>query len=155
MIRGRRIALVAHCVLNQNTVLTGWARAKGGYTSAVCQIMEQGLGLLQLPCPEMMYLGVDRPPQTFADYDTPAFRQHCRNLLAPTLAELSRLLEDGSTVELLLGIENSPCCDLRAGKGVFMEELLKMFPEGVVPTILKMIPEIYHEEENRVPLLPL
>ena len=155
MIRDRRIALISHCVLNQNAVLTDWGRAKGPFTTLVCSMMNQNLGLLQLPCPEMMYLGVNRPPQNYADYNTPAFREHCRNLLAPPLAELNKLVEDGCTLELLLGIENSPCCDLHTGKGVFMEELFCMLPEGILPVVRQMVPENYHEEKCIVPLIIL
>lgn len=146
--RGRRIALVAHCVFNQNAVLTGWERATGTFNATVSDLMRQGLGLVQLPCPELTFLGVDRPPMTYEEYDTPEYREHCRTLLAPVLAQLQRLLEDGCTLEVLLGIEESPSCDLRQGKGVFMEELYQLLPEGSLPIIRQMIPECHQEDES-------
>lgn len=107
--------------------------------------MDQGLGILQLPCPELTYLGVDRAPMTYSEYDTQEYRKHCRTLLAPVLTELHRLMEDGCTIEVLLGIENSPSCDLRQGKGVFMEELFALLPEKILPKVKQMVPEHYCE----------
>lgn len=145
MKRGCRIAVVAHCVLNQNAVLSGWERASGAFNNIVRGLLEADLALVQLPCPEMTYGGVSRPPRSYADYDTPDFRAHCRTLVAASALHLEKLAEDGGSVELLLGIENSPCCDLRQGKGVFMEELERMLSPSVIVRAHAMVPEAYVE----------
>lgn len=121
MKRNRKIAIVAHCVMNQNAVLTDWERSEGPFKSFVLPLIEQGVSLLQLPCPELTFGGVGREPQSYDAYDTPAYRQHCQFLLEPFFLHVEALLKDGCEVVQLIGIENSPSCDLRPGKGVFME----------------------------------
>lgn len=59
--RGRRVLLVSHCLLNENVRYLGGA----GRTAAVDEIVdlarEHGVGLHQLPCPEMRaWGGVDK-----------------------------------------------------------------------------------------------
>lgn len=143
--RSRRIALVSHCILNQNVVLTGWERAAGPFRSVVSELLDEGLSIIQLPCPEVSYKGVNRPSMTYVDYNTEAFRSHCRKLLVPAVLQLERLHEDGCRLEALYGIENSPNCDLQPGRGVFMEELRKLLPPDLVIHSLRMVPESYSE----------
>ncbi len=148
MKRNRRIAVISHCILNQNAVLTEWERAPGAFKGVVRDLLVKDVSLLQLPCPEMTYGGVNRPPLAYADYDTPEFRAHCIALLTPSISQINRLAEDGCTLELLMGIENSPCCDLTPGKGVFMEELLRLLPPEVPVISRRMVPESYREESD-------
>lgn len=143
--RSRRIALVSHCILNQNTVLRDWERASGPFRSVVSGLLEEGFSIIQLPCPEVTYKGVNRPPMTYEDYDTEAFRSHCRKLLVPTVLQLQRLHEDSCRLEVLYGIENSPNCDVRQGRGVLMEELIKLLPPNMAIENLRMVPESYSE----------
>lgn len=143
--RSRRIALVSHCILNQNVVLRDWERASGPFCSVVTELLEEGLSIIQLPCPEVTYKGVNRPPMTYGDYDTEAFRSHCRKLLLPTVSQLQRLHEDECRLEVLYGIENSPNCDLRQGRGVLMEELMQLLPPNMVIESQRMVPESYSE----------
>lgn len=151
MTERRKIALVAHCVLNQNAVLRGWERTQGGFTPIVTQLARENYGLVQLPCPELAYLGVDRPPQTYEDYDTESYRQHCRQLLTPLTTQVAAFLAAGYAIEVLMGIENSPSCDLRHGKGIFMEELFKLIPADALPDVGLMVPEAYTAEEPLPP----
>lgn len=141
--RSRRIAVVAHCVLNQNSVLTGWERSEGPFAGWACPLMETGWSLYQLPCPELHFAGVNRPPQDYAGYDTPAFRELCRRLLGPHVEALLKLREDGCLFRLV-GIAESPSCDLRYGKGVMMEELGAMLPANFFSSY-DMVPEKYCE----------
>ncbi len=147
MKRNRKLAILAHCVLNQNAVLTDWERSEGPFKAYVMPLLEKGVSILQLPCPELAFGGVRREPLTFTDYNTESYRQHCQKLLEPFFMQLEALLADGCEIIALIGIENSPSCDLRQGKGVFMEEFfhrLGASSEGIQS--LQMVPESYIEE---------
>jgi predicted secreted protein len=121
MQRSKKILVVSHCVLNQNTVIPEEARSPGMMKSAVSWAEEQGYGLVQLPCPEFTYLGPDRPSMTREQYDTPEYRAHCRSILLPVVEQLQLYQEHGYTLVGGMGIATSPSCD--PGYGVFMEEL--------------------------------
>ena len=131
MQRSKRILLVSHCILNQNTVIEGEARAAGAVLSAVEWAMKEGYGFLQLPCPEFTFLGLDRPSMTYEQYDTPEYRKHCREILKPVLLQAEDYLKNGYEILGLLGIQSSPSCD--PTRGVFMEELTAMFAEKEIP----------------------
>lgn len=127
MQRSKQILIVSHCILNQNTVIPDEARAAGAIISAVEWAMKQGYGLLQLPCPEFTFLGLDRPPMTYEQYNTLEYRKHCREILKPVLFQAEDYLKNGYEIAGILGIQSSPSCD--PVRGVFMEELTEMFAE--------------------------
>ncbi|WP_059172593.1 CD3072 family TudS-related putative desulfidase [Bacillus sp. FJAT-27445] len=128
MPRSKRIILTSHCILNQNTVIDGEARALGAIPSAVHWIVERGYGILQLPCPEFTFLGLDRPPMTYEEYDTKEYRAHCRHILEPIISQVKEYLGNGYIIEGILGIQSSPSCDQT--RGVFMEEVHQLFFEN-------------------------
>lgn len=125
MQRNKKILLVSHCILNQNTVIEGEARAEGAISSAMEWIKEEGVGVLQLPCPEFTFLGLDRPSMTYEEYDNDQYRSHCQRILSPIMKQILEYRRCGYEISGILGIQSSPSCDLL--RGVFMEELKKLF----------------------------
>lgn len=130
MQRSKKILLVSHCILNQNTVIENEARAEGAILSATEWAMKEGFGILQLPCPEFTFLGLNRPPMTYEQYNTPQYRKHCREILEPVLKQAKEYLKNGYEITGLLGIKGSPSCD--PSRGVFMEELIALFAENEI-----------------------
>jgi len=63
----REFVVVSHCILNQHAVIPGWERARGAFPLAI-SLLNQGVALLQLPCPEFLTLGKERPPMTYQEY---------------------------------------------------------------------------------------
>jgi predicted secreted protein len=122
--RSKKILIASHCLLNQNTVIPEEARAMGAIPSVVEWAMAEGNGFLQLPCPEFTYLGLDRPPMTYEEYNTAEYREHCRRILRPFIDQLVNYQQSGFEIAGTVGIGRSPSCD--PGRGVFMEEFQKM-----------------------------
>ena len=127
MQRNRQILLVSHCIINQNTVIENEARAEGAILSATEWAMKEGFGIVQLPCPEFTFLGLNRPPMTYEEYNTPEYRKHCREILTPVLNQAMEYLKHGYELAGVLGIQSSPSCDPARGRGVFIEELNDLF----------------------------
>ncbi|MEH7075147.1 CD3072 family TudS-related putative desulfidase [Neobacillus drentensis] len=127
MQRSKKILLVSHCIINQNTVIDEEARAAGAVFSAVEWAMNEGYGFLQLPCPEFTFLGLNRPSMTYEEYNTPEYRKHCRVILRPVFQQAEEYLKNGYEIVGLLGIQSSPSCD--PTRGIFIEELKEMFLE--------------------------
>ena len=110
-----------------------------------------GAGLLQLPCPEMTYLGLKRWEMTKDQYDTPFFRRHCRKILQPYIDQIAEYLANGYGIEQIIGVDGSPSCGVTRtcagycggmideqnpqtareieGSGIFIEELWAMLRE--------------------------
>jgi predicted secreted protein len=131
MQRSKQILLVSHCILNQNTVIENEARAEGAVESATKWAMKEGYGILQLPCPEFTFLGLNRPPMTYEEYNTVEYRNHCRHILTPLLQQILDYQNNSFEMVGVLGIQSSPSCD--PSRGVFMEVLTSMFEENAIP----------------------
>jgi hypothetical protein len=58
--RGKKVVLVAHCILNQNAKIDRCAHYPGAMREVVQTLVEAGVGLVQMPCPELMIMGLDR-----------------------------------------------------------------------------------------------
>ncbi|AEF96747.1 CD3072 family TudS-related putative desulfidase [Methanotorris igneus] len=132
--KGKKIAIVAHCILNQNSVVNGLERAEGAFNDVVELLLKKNYAIIQLPCPEMLYLGIDRVGKTKEEYDTEEYRELCREILKPIVKYLGEYSKEGFRF-ILIGIEGSPTCGifktvtkegLIDGRGILMEEFLKM-----------------------------
>ncbi|MGZ8745938.1 MAG: hypothetical protein ACXWZ2_02645 [Mycobacterium sp.] len=55
--RSRRVILVSHCLLNQNTRYAGGATRAGAVAELVDELISAGHGIHQLPCPERLAWG--------------------------------------------------------------------------------------------------
>ena len=167
-VRSKRVNVVAHCHLDVNTKVHGLARHSGMDEVLVTRLVFEAGGIVQLPCPEATYLGLSRWGMTYEQYDTPAFRRHCRKILGPVIDTLVALADDGVTIEAVYGVDGSPSCgvaetslgygeggeieDLVAegtlqrssrapGRGVFMEELEDLLAEAGLKVPFKGIDE--------------
>ncbi len=126
------ITVVAHCLLNPNT------RVKG---LRPVPFLPEG-PIIQLPCPELLYLGPDRWAVTRNQLDVPEFRRFCRSLIVHYADLLEMMARQGRRLKIV-GVAGSPSCGVSTtslgyaggrvheaehehvpGKGVFMEELL-------------------------------
>jgi predicted secreted protein len=129
--KGKEISVVAHCILNPCT------RVKG-----LLQLNYEPAGsVIQLPCPEAIYLGLDRWAVTRNQIDVPEFRRFCSRLIEPYADLMEMLASKGYSLKIV-GVCKSPSCGVRtttsgysggrvrasehehiAGMGVFMDVL--------------------------------
>jgi predicted secreted protein len=72
------VAFVAHCMLNQNSKTLGGAPCPGIYSPLVEVLRDRGWRIEQMPCPELAFAGLNRFWAVREQYDTAAFRRHCR-----------------------------------------------------------------------------
>jgi predicted secreted protein len=55
--RGRQVAFVSHCLLNENTRYLGGAFRPGGVAEVIDELVSRGVGICQMPCPEQQAWG--------------------------------------------------------------------------------------------------
>lgn len=141
----KKVAFVAHCLVNQNAKVAESARCRGVVTPVVDCLRRHGYQLQQLPCPEMTFLGVNRWWQTKEQYDTLGYRRHCRTLARITADSIEQFQRRDYEM-VIVGLDGSPSSGVRftgtargrwggrpesseddfqmvAGMGVWMEEL--------------------------------
>ena len=144
MDREKNIVLVSHCLLNQNSVVLPLARAKGMYKALVEVIKDREIGILQLPCPEIIHLGIERKPMTKQEYDTEDYRRLCRELLKPIIIQLEFYKASDYNLVGIIGIDESPTCSLDT-KGIMMEEFYKSLEEYHIELSNIAVPTTYRE----------
>lgn len=108
--RSKRLVLVCHCILNQNSKVEGIARYPGTFLPAAELLIRSEAGVYQLPCPEMTYLGMSRWSAVKAQYSSPFFRRHCQALAESMMDEMEDYTTRGYTVAGLVGMDGSPSC---------------------------------------------
>lgn len=149
--KAKKIVLVAHCVINQNCVVDGLSRARGAYPITELLIRE-GIGIIQLPCPELIYNGIERPPLSYDDYNTKEYRAVCRSLLRPYVRQIKNYLESGYTFLGIIAINNSPSCSMSGVRGVLVTELISILDKENIALPFVEIPESYREGANSIEL---
>lgn len=129
MERSKRIVFVSHCILNQNTVVEPLARSRGAYGDIVRLLVDKGIGIHQMPCPEFRHLGLERRPMIKAEYDTKEYRDLCRGLALDTFGIIEEYKKNSYEILGMIGILESPTCSISKKRGIFMEELMKILDE--------------------------
>ncbi len=141
--RSKRIVVVAHCLLNQNSISDGTADFPSQFRALIDLIMTHNIGLIQLPCPELTCLGLDRQDKLGGTRPLLEENSRIRNLLSEpgNVEQLRHKAEEvashiqeydsyGFKVLAVIGINRSPSCGVEttskdghevAGHGVFME----------------------------------
>lgn len=110
MKRGRKIVLLAHCILNPNAKTGGIAQTPGAIPDVVEGLLRDGVGMIQLPCPEQTFAGCRRWGMTREQYDTPRFRRHCRDILLEAVEQAEDYLNNGYEIVGIVGVDGSPSC---------------------------------------------
>ncbi len=146
MLRSHKVILVSHCVLNQNAVVKPLAREKGAFQTIIDLLMDSGYGIVQLTCPEMLMFGMDRPPMTKVEYDTPDYKALCLDLAERDLELVQKFMSSDITVAGIIGIDQSPTCSQIKEEGHFMMALGKY--EGIANLPKIDIPEFYEVGTN-------
>ena len=144
-LRSRKVIFLAHCLLNQNSVVVGSAKRAGPVAEVLEGLIERGVGIVQLPCPEITHYGLRRFWAVKEQYNNPGFRSHCKELATRIEQMISEYQRNGYAVVALVGIKGSPSCGISEvgssedwmgppfeakkssrvpSTGVFMEELL-------------------------------
>lgn len=145
--RSKKLVLVAHCVLNQNSISDGTADYPGSIKEVVSLLLQSQLGIVQMPCPELHCLGLDRGDVHGAERSVVVENTRIREsmkrrpaartlgvLVRPLVFQIDEYLRHGFTVLGIVGINRSPSCGVDTtsmnnreveGQGVFIEALRK------------------------------
>lgn len=149
--RSKKVVFVSHCLLNQNSISDGTADMPSQFREVIDLLMANHVGIVQLPCPEMLCLGLDRQDKYGAkrnvleentrirslmeqEQNTDILRRKAQEVVC-TIREYNNY---GFSIIGLIGVNRSPSCGIdttsikgeeRPGAGVFMqiiaEELAK------------------------------
>jgi predicted secreted protein len=112
MNRSKKLIVLANCILNANSKIVPLGSYPGVLKDVVQPYIDQGIGILQLPCPETSYLGMNRWGMSLEQYDHSRFREHCRKVLRPTMDTLKAFRDAGYEIVGVIGADGSPNCGI-------------------------------------------
>lgn len=110
--RSEKVIFLSHCCLNQNAKVRGIAKYPGAITPLVELLLKEGIGIYQMPCPEMAYLGNMRWGQVKDQYNNPMFRRHCQRLAQDVVDQAQNYRQCGYKVLGFVMMDGSPVCGL-------------------------------------------
>jgi len=121
--RSGKIALIAHCILNQNSRVPGLAERPSAIKEIITLLMDKEIGIAQMPCPELGFAGIRRPPQTREEYDSVIYRRYCEKIAKELANQIEEYEKAGIRLQLVVGVKGSPSCGINETLGIFMKEL--------------------------------
>jgi predicted secreted protein len=143
--RSKKLLLVAHCILNQNAKLDRCAHYPGAIREVTETIVASGAGIVQMPCPELLLLGLDRQVAetgcpTIEEEDTRIARRMaeaagtalCQEIVRGLVYQIEEYRKNGFEIVGVVGINGSPTCGVettwaesqeRPGHGVLIQAL--------------------------------
>lgn len=147
--RSKKIVFVANCILNANNKVLEAARYPGMFPTVVKALVDAGVGVIQMPCPETLYMGNQRWYNSRNLYDNVGYRRHCRTLAEQMADYLENYEKIGYQVPAILTCDGSPSCGITKSSycedwggrpkaverilvsqpGVFIEELTAVLEE--------------------------
>lgn len=144
-VRSKKVVLIAHCFLNQNSISDGTAVYPAAFKSVIKILLDADIGIFQMPCPELCCLGLDRGNINGIDSPVTVENTRIRMEMQKGIAHanLTRLVDyvmqqimeyhkNGFELVGIIGANRSPNCGIDTtsdndieveGKGLFMEKL--------------------------------
>ena len=143
--RSKKVIFLAHCLLNQNAISDGTAVCPAAFGELIQLLLDHEVGVVQMPCPELCCLGLDRGDVHGAD--RPVVEENTRirramekdgprqkrEALADLVAEqVQEYHKHGFQVLGIVGANRSPNCGVETtsdfdreveGRGAFMEAI--------------------------------
>ena len=150
--RSRRVIFLAHCLLNQNSISDGTAVYPAAFKDVLRLLMEADIGVVQLPCPELCCLGLDRGDEKGAERPVTAENTRIRRelqrgeparrleaLVGYAMYQLEEYRRHGFEILGIVGVNRSPSCGVETtsdndaeipGMGLFMGRLAERLAEA-------------------------
>jgi predicted secreted protein len=145
--------------------LEGIAGRPGVIDEVVSVILKSGAGILQLPCPELIYEGIGRFDKSVEQYDCSAFQQICLKISVDLVDQIKNYQQWGYEVPVILAIDGSPSCGYnlsqsapewkglvagmdwqkvryKKGKGILFQNLTRILRDNKMNVPILGIPEI-------------
>ncbi len=168
--RSKRVILLSHCLLNQNSISDGTADFPGQFSEIVEFLMANRIGMVQMPCPELLCLGLNRRDDNgvkrpLLDENT-RIRElmgekgnmtTLRNKAEEIVVQIQEYQKYGFQVLGLIGVDRSPSCGIqttskdgeeRPGQGVFIEILSEILSKNGIT--LRMVGTKTSEKERSI-----
>ena len=145
--RSKKVIFLAHCLLNQNSISDGTADFPCANNNLIIELIKNEIGIVQMPCPELHCLGLDRKNiyggETDVIIENTRIRKEMNNseikknlnvLVENVILQIKEYNKNKFNILGIIGSNRSPSCGVETtsdnnlelkGEGVFIIELKK------------------------------
>ncbi len=135
--RSGKIVVTSHCILNVHSLEDELAIYPGLEEDIVKILIEKGVSIFQIPCPEMILSGIFRKPLPKESYEHSKIRRKYKELADSIVEQITWFKKKEYEIVAVLGAEGSPTCGINLvgkwkdpiKKGRFPDDV--MFVEGM------------------------
>ena len=130
--RSGKIVVVSHCLLNVHSLEDNLAIYPGLEEEVIDILIRKGVGIYQIPCPEIELSSIYRKALPKEAYDNPKVRNFYRSLAEKITKNLLEYVKTGNVIKAVLGAEGSPTCGIdQVGRWKTDAKGQKVFPKDV------------------------
>lgn len=110
MNRSKKIAIISHCIINQNSVVKGEYKDINIFFPFIKKLFEENIGILQLPCPETEYYGLRRWGHVKEQFDNCGYRKYLEKIVNSFVDIIKEYINNEYEIVGIYGIAGSPSC---------------------------------------------
>lgn len=142
MNRSKKIAIISHCIINQNSVVKGEYKDMNMFFPFIKKLFEENIGILQLPCPETEYYGLRRWGHVKEQFDNCGYRKYVEKIVNSFVDIIKEYINNEYEIVGIYGIAGSPSCGVNLTCSANWEGEISLYKdkEDIVSRI-KMINE--------------
>lgn len=142
MNRSKKIAIISHCIINQNSVVKGEYKDMNIFFPFIKKLFEENIGILQLPCPETECYGLRRWGYVKEQFDNCGYRKYVEKIINSFVDIIKEYINNEYEIVGIYGIAGSPSCGVNLTCSANWEGEISLYKdkEDIVSRI-KMINE--------------
>lgn len=142
MNRSKKIAIISHCIINQNSVVKGEYKDMNIFFPFIKKLFEENIGILQLPCPETECYGLRRWGHVKEQFDNCGYRKYVEKIVNSFVDIIKEYINNGYEIVGIYGIAGSPSCGVNLTCSANLEGEISLYKdkEDIVSRV-KMINE--------------
>lgn len=110
MNRSKKIAIISHCIINQNSVVKGEYKDINIFFPFIKKLFEENIGILQLPCPETECYGLRRWGHVKEQFDNCGYRKYLEKIINSFVDIIKEYINNEYEIVGIYGIAGSPSC---------------------------------------------
>ena len=110
MNRSKKIAIISHCIINQNSVVKGEYKDINIFFPFIKKLFEENIGILQLPCPETEYYGLRRWGHVKEQFNNCGYRKYLEKIVNSFVDIIKEYINNEYEIVGIYGIAGSPSC---------------------------------------------
>ena len=113
--RKRKVVFLAHCFLNINPRFPQGCAFAGANVPVVNTLLKHDLGIIQMPCPEFLCLGLEK--ELYGEVPASELRECFRDIATGVVDQIQAYLKLGYEISGIIGMNPSPSCGVEVSKG--------------------------------------